>query len=543
MQRNPRRLSVQKSAITSQAIIDSLEDELVVIDREFRIAGVNAAALERYGDRRSAVVGRLCHEVTHGSREPCCLPNCECPAPIVFLGGQSVKVCHLHYHDSDGSTEERYVDIVASPLKDRRGKIVAMIELARDATGTRRLEAQSLGTSQNLLTLSTIAGLVSESLDLDTILNLALDKVLELMKANVGGVLLLDQDSQTLSYRVSRGLSQAFVTGVAGLRMGEGIAGKVAQSGCPIYVDDIANDPRLTRSVVVEEGLRAFASVPLQSKRKLLGVMNIASHSPRRFRPEDVQVLSSVANLIAVVIENARLYNEMLWRDELRGELLRQIISAQEEERKRIARELHDETSQALTGLGVGVQALLNALPIETSELEAQLGRIQSMATNAYDGIHRVMCELRPRLLDDLGLLAAVNSHVENQVRRAGLTVHLEAVGTERRLAAEIETALFRIIQEATTNVIRHASADSFRITLEFKEKSVAARIEDDGTGFDVDKVMTSRVRGRALGLLGMKERAESLGGQLTIWSRRGAGTCVAAEIPCDDVEAADGQD
>jgi signal transduction histidine kinase len=531
-QPNDRPFRLQRSVMNLQAIIDALDDELLIIDRDLRIVRINAAVLHKYGPERSAALGRPCYEVTHGFQERCHLPACECPAASVWESGKPVRVCHTHRHKVAGGTEARYVEIVASPLKDRRGEVIAMIELARDITEARRLKTLSVETGQNLLALSTIASTVSHSLDLDTVLTTALDKVLELMNGNMGGILLLDDESQTLSYRVSRGLSQEFVEGITGLKMGEGIAGRVAQLEQPIYVDDICNDPRLTRQVVIEERLRAFASVPLRSKRKLLGVMNIASHTPRRFRHEDVQILNSIANLVAVVIENAGLYNEMRHRDEMRGELLRQIISTQEEERERIARELHDETSQALIGLGVSLQAVMGALPLDTNQLKAQLGEIQSVAMKAHDEIHRLTYELRPRLLDDLGLVSAVESHVENQLKPTGVMVHMETLGMERRLPAEAETALFRIIQEATTNIIRHAGADIASVTLEFKEESIVARIEDNGRGFDIDQVMRSSDRRRGLGLLGMTERAEYLGGALSIVSRPGVGTQIAAEIP-----------
>lgn len=516
---------------TMQAIIDSLADELIVIDRDSRVVRVNSAVLQRHGIELSSVIGRPCYEVTHGSLEPCQVPNCECPAPNVWKSGRATRVCHVHRHYTEGSTQERYVEIVASPLRDHKGKIVAMVELARDTTEAKRLTAQSAETSQNLLALTVIAGMVSQSLDLDTILEIALDKVLELMKGNVGGILLLDGESQTLSYRVSRGLSTKFLEGIAGLRVGEGLAGRVAQLEQPIYVDDVSQDPRLTRSVVISEGLRAFASVPLRSKSQLLGVMNIASRAPRRFRAEDVQLLTSVANLVAIVVENAKLYNEVRQRDEMRGELLRQIMSTHEDERNRIARELHDETSQALTGLGVSLQAVINSLPLETEQLRAQLEKMQSMAMTAHDEIHRVIYELRPRLLDDLGLMSAAKLYAENQLKPSGVAVNLERLGIERRLPAEIETALFRIMQEATTNVLRHAGAHCINVTIEFRDKWVVARIEDDGRGFDIDQVMRSRGRS-GLGLLGMRERAEALGGKLIVASRPGAGTRLTAEIP-----------
>ncbi len=537
-----RRPNLQRSGINLQAIIDSVDDELIVIDRDLCVTQVNEAVLKRHGIKRSEAIGQPCYRISHGLSEPCRPPACECPVAVVWESGKSVRLSHIHDYNIGDQTEKRHVDIIASPVKDGQGNIVEVVEVMRDVTEARRLEQQIMETNQNLLALNDIASTVNQSMDLETVLNTALDKVLELLKGNTGGILLLDKKSQTLSYRAYRGLSEEFVEGVAGLKLGEGIAGRVAQLGKPIYVDDISKDPRLTREVVIKEGLRAFASVPLQSKKKVLGVMNIASHTAGPFGHPDIQLLISVANQVAIAIENAELYNEVQRKEEMRGELLRQIISTQEDERKRIARGLHDETSQALTGLAVNLQVVMDALPLDVDQVKVKLRRIQNMAINTLDEIHRVIYELRPSLLDDLGLVAAVNWHAENYLEAAGVKVHLETIGVERRLSAEVETALFRIIQEASTNIVRHAGANSASITIDFKHASVAICIKDNGKGFDLDKVMRSKDKGYGLGLLGMKERVEFLNGSLSIQSRPTCGTEIAAEIPIE-WEITDGQD
>jgi signal transduction histidine kinase len=157
---------------------------------------------------------------------------------------------------------------------------------------------------------------------------------------------------------------------------------------------------------------------------------------------------------------------------------------------------------------------------------------MQSFIAKTLDEIHKVIYQLRPTLLDDLGLVPAVKWYAENYLEPVGITVDLETAGAERRLPMRVETALFRIIQEAITNIVRHARAGCTGISLEFKETSVAVRIEDDGIGFDVDRALKSRNGERGLGLLGMKERAKLLGGVLSIKSRPGVGTEVAVEIP-----------
>lgn len=388
--------------------------------------------------------------------------------------------------------------------------------------------------ARQLLALNTIASTLSQSLDLDRILGDALDKVLELMGGNIGGVLLLDEKTQTLSYRVSRGLSPEFVRGIKALKLGEGIAGMVAQLGEPIVVDDISRDPRVTRPVVFAEGLRAFASVPVRSKDEVVGVMNITSRTPRHFSAQDMQLLTAIGSQIGVAIENARLYDEVQRAEKTRGELLRQIISAQEEERKRIARELHDETGQALSTLLVSLEALAASLPKgpESDLIKARLEGVKSLVAASLSELRKLVFDLRPSMLDDLGLVVALQAYSERRLGQSGVEVHVETIGAERRLPSQIEVALFRIVQEAMANIAQHADAESASISLEFKDKSVAVHVEDDGKGFDVAGVLASAGVKDKLGLLGMRERAKLMGGTLTIESRPGAGTEVHIEIP-----------
>lgn len=521
-----------RSAQYWRSFVDSLDDGLAIIDRDFGITYANTAVRKKYRLDSSTLAGQSCHKLFHGLDKPCTPAEWECAVSKAWNTGKPARSIHTHLVPGEDDGEEEYVEVKAFPLRDSHGDITSAVLLIRDITEAKSMERQIVEANRNLLALNVIANAVSQSLDLDEILNSALDKVLELMKGDIGGILLLDQQTQTLSYRVYRGLSKEFVQSIAGLKLGEGIAGTAAQRGEPIYVDNISEDPRLTRSVVIKEGLRAFASVPLISKNQVLGVMNVASYTLRRFTPEDVQLLSSIGNQIAVAIESARLYEELQQKQEMRGELLHLVISTQEEERRRIARGLHDETSQALTSLAVKLEAVAGTLPPDAEQTKAKLKEIQSIALGTLGEIHNVIYELRPTLLDDLGLIPAIKWHAENYLETAGIKAHLETAGQERRLPPEIETALFRIVQEATTNTVRHAHARSASISLEFEESSVAVHIEDDGRGFDPNEVAKAKDSGRGLGLLSMKERVEHLGGVLSIMSEPGKGTQIQIEIP-----------
>ena len=219
-------------------------------------------------------------------------------------------------------------------------------------------------------------------------------------------------------------------------------------------------------------------------------------------------------------------------REALRKQLLRRVISAQEDERKRIARELHDDTSQALAALGMGVDA---ALATCSSPATAEkLTGVRQLAQRMNDELRRLIVNLRPSVLDDIGLAAAIR-WLGSQLAASGVAVRCELSGLDRRLPPEVETALFRAVQEALANVARHAGADSVLIQGTFEDGRVRIEIEDDGEGFDPATAIDGVTSLRGVGLLGMRERIEILGGELTIDSGPGAGTCILMSVPVDD--------
>ena len=515
-----------------QPIINSLEDELIVIDRDYRIVEVNEAVLLKNGKHRQEVIGKHCYEVSHGRRKPCRPPRHECPINVVWETGKPARVTHTHIYYVKGEKRERYIDIIASPITDSQGNVTAVTELMRDVTEARELELETAEAHRYLSALNSVASVVSQSLDLDTVLSNALDKTLEIMKGEIGGILLLYKERQMLCYRVYRGLSDKYV-GEMCLSLGEGIAGKVAQTGEAVLVEDISTDPRAAHpDLITAEGLRAFASVPLRSKEKVLGVINIASYETRKFSLEDIQLLESIAAQIAIAIENAKLHQEVQHKEEMRGELLREIFSIQEEERRRIARELHDETSQSLASLAASLEAVAGTLPASADKAKAGLRKVQGLSISILDEINNLIYELRPTLLDDLGLIAATRWLVDNNLRAEGVRVNFNTVGRQRRLPPQVETTLFRVMQEAISNIVKHAHAKNASVSLHFKSSVVRVHVRDDGRGFDVEEAVSSKDRPRGLGLVGMKERVELVNGTLNIRSRPGGGTEIDIEIP-----------
>ncbi|MBI5628158.1 MAG: sensor histidine kinase, partial [Candidatus Rokubacteria bacterium] len=209
---------------------------------------------------------------------------------------------------------------------------------------------------------------------------------------------------------------------------------------------------------------------------------------------------------------------------------LGRIISAQEDERKRLARELHDETAQALATLLLGIRSLQGALPPEQTRQRDMLGRFLEQGEQALRDVRRTILDLRPSNLDDMGLVAALRSFAEDRLGSAGIQVKFATRGEERRLPGAVETALFRIMQEAVTNIAKHSRAATARILLEFGAHAFVGQVEDDGVGFD--PATQQGPGGTGLGLQGMKERADLVGARLEVSSTPGRGSRVRVEMP-----------
>jgi signal transduction histidine kinase len=355
------------------------------------------------------------------------------------------------------------------------------------------------------------------------------------MEGAVGGVLLLDEESKMLSYRVHRGLSAKYAEDMR-MKLGEGIAGRVAQSGKAIMVEDISKDQRATLPALVStEALKAFISVPLRAEDRILGVMNVASHMPHRFTKDDMHLLHSIGDQLGVAIEQARLYERLRKARERLRRLARQNLVAEEEERRRIARELHDETSQSLSGLALQLQALVDMAEMsgrQDAEFIAALKKVQSLTVQVHSEVSRLIADLRPALLDTLGLVPAVRQHAEASLHPLGINVSVEIKGRDRRLPSDVEAALFRFIQGAIGNIAQHSRAKNAIIVLEYQDDELLLHISDDGEGFDVSEITDVEESGRGRGLFSMRERVGLLGGTSSIESQLGQGTTVWARVP-----------
>jgi len=228
-------------------------------------------------------------------------------------------------------------------------------------------------------------------------------------------------------------------------------------------------------------------------------------------------------------------YSELLeqsdhLQEQLR-QLSRQILSAQEEERREISRELHDVIAQTLTGINVRLAALAKEAATNTKGIDRNIARTQRLVEKSVDIVHRFARELRPAVLDDLGLIPALHSFLKVFSRRTRIHVHLKAFAAVEQLDTVRRTVLFRVAQEALTNVARHAQASQVEVNVQKLPDGICMKIKDDGKSFQVDRVLHGKGNKR-LGLLGMRERLEMVGGHFGIESVQGKGTTIIAQLP-----------
>ena len=423
--------------------------------------------------------------------------------------------------------------LAESTADDELGRLSRAInemigDLAEARRRSEKFNLELLRRNRELDTLNSVAQLVNIHRQLDTVLDRVLEHVLDFLNLNAGWIVLFEDDG-TRSHLVS---SFGHLEPVS--RQGSESdcqncqCGKVAAEKRPEFIEAVNfNCPMFLRISAEDEYAAGCYSFPLVSKSRVIGLLNIGCTEANRVSSDDLNTLEVLGQHLGVAVENVRLRDEVQQNDAARGFLLEKIINVQEEERKRIARELHDGTSQSLTSLMVGLK-VLGSLS-EPEEIEQHLADLREIASETLDVVHDLALELRPSILDDLGLAAAINRYVTDYQRRFETEVDIRIIGFKgRRLPSVIETALYRIIQESLTNVARHAQAKHASVLLERTGQQVRAIVEDNGRGFDV----LSARQERSLGLFGMEERAVLIGGTLRVETRPGLGTTVVIYVP-----------
>jgi signal transduction histidine kinase len=366
--------------------------------------------------------------------------------------------------------------------------------------------------AQRLRVVLTLGQRVTSMLELEVLLPEGCRLIAEAFGYDIVGINLLDPlDKQRLfqaaAYPPERRLPRTFR-----VPLGRGLTGWVARNGRPSLVNDVGKDARYILGPGREQ-VRSELDVPLKLGRRILGVLNVESERLDAFGASDVPYLQGLAGQLAQAIDNARLAADS-----------RQLAAA--EERARLARDLHDETIQSLVALGRQLDLLSLDLPRPATRAGERLERIQSLLATTLDGVRRMSQNQRPAALEDLGLVPALRAHADAW-RDLGLDVTFELRGEPKRLPAAIEYAVYRVAQEALSNVSRHADVPAVHLELCFSPDELTLCVTDAGHGFLTRRTPPGQ------GLLGMRDRAAEIGADLEITSAtNGSGTRVRLWVP-----------
>ena len=513
-------------------LIQAAPDAILLTDLEGRLQMMNAQAEVMVGaSDASQVMGRLAFDFVAPEDRARAEENVQKTLELGTLHHTEYSLVKL-----DGSRWN--AEVSTSVMRGDDGQPIGFIAVMRDITHRKRVEDESerltlalKRRARQLTALNNAVRAVASTLNPQDVLGAVIDEARELLEAEVAAVLLRDPGGDDLVFAAVAGPDSEVFLG-ARLPVTQGIAGWVMRERLPSVVNDVRRDPRFYPAIDASTNMntRSMVVVPLKFKGAVWGVVEAINKTVGEFTLTDSEMLESLAGSAAVAMENARLFDQVRSGRRRLHALSRQLVDVQEAERRRIARELHDEIGQALTGL----KLMLDMSTRGSAEtIHADLAEAQALTNDLLMRVRELSLNLRPAMLDDLGLAPTLVWHIERYTSMTNIRVDLRHARLDQRFSPEIETAAYRIVQEALTNVARHAKVSQVTVRVWASEDVLGVQVEDSGVGFDVEAALAS---GASSGLLGMRERVALLDGQLTLESTLGEGTCLTTELPLHHV-------
>lgn len=506
-------------------LLDLAHDAIIVLDLDSRIQFWNRGAEGMYAWTQAEALGEISHN----------LMRTQFPVGTEKLHERVIREGEWHGELIHQSRDGRKIVVDSRWVlqRDEEGRPTSILEINRDISERKQAEETVRVSQQRLQTILDNTKAVVYIVDSGGLIVLVNQQFRELFH-------LPDMHGKTLWEVFPKEFADRFYANNQ----------KVLAGAKPLEFEEPAPQDGTVRTYI------SIKAPLFDSNGKAYAVCGISSDITERKRAEDAlrkttadlqetqqrlrehaeQLESKVqARTSELAQANEQLKSEIAERNQIelaRQKLLRQVVNAQEEERLRISRDLHDRTGQHLTALLLGLSNLEKSLP-DMSKSRPLLGGLRKLADDMGQELHRIASELRPTALDDVGLRSTLKNYLQTWSKRYGVEADFQAACyTGQGVSREIEITLYRVAQEALTNVIKHARAKCVSVILERLNNQVHVIIEDDGGGFDADALFDASGEGQRLGLVGMKERLGFVGGTLSIESRPGAGTTVFARVP-----------
>jgi PAS domain S-box-containing protein len=425
------------------------------------------------------------------------------------------------------SGEPRWLEITASSI-EFAGHSAGLIT-GFDITARKQAEEQIRRRNQYLAALNLVTEAVSQSLDLPDLLETLKVLLTEHLHIAAGLIFLYHEEDDYLSLGAWWGVSATSIEENQRQSVATAHNMRVIREQAPILLHNLSSD----ETARLHHMLNGFANpwqfylgVPLLAHGEIQGALDLFYTTDAMVQGDQIDFFTSLGYQVGVAIQNARLFQQVLSGHERLQTLSRRLVEVQEHERRYIARELHDEIGQILTGLNLSLEVITRLPP---DQVPGKLHQAQTLVNDLMLRVREMSLELRPPMLDDLGLLPALLWYFERYTAQTGVEVTFKHIGIERRFAPEIEIAVYRMAQEALTNVARYANVAEVVVRLWANESALGIQVEDQGAGFDPVVALASHT---SSGLSGMRERTSLLGGELSIESVPGHGSCLAVEFP-----------
>ncbi|HSG05143.1 MAG TPA: GAF domain-containing protein, partial [Nitrospiria bacterium] len=371
---------------------------------------------------------------------------------------------------------------------------------------------------QQLSALNHLSGLISQSRNLKKALNNTIDQLLRLTRADIGTVHLLEEEGEGLRLAVWRGVSDSFRCAEERIPLGDCLCGEAASTGNVVASFDLENDSRLSRGACRQERFGSVISIPLKSVDRTVGILTVYSSERDAFKKREEDLLALIGQEIGVAIENGLLYQKV-----------RRL--AVEEERGNIAKEIHDGVAQSLAFLNLETRKLEDLLKREKrDEALTDLGEIRQVIKDTYEDVRELLVDFRMKFKGENGFYDALASFTDGFQHRTGIQVLLSNRTNGAELSPDCQIQLFRVVQEALSNIRKHSRAGEVHLSLLSTPTHLEVRIKDNGRGFDPEEVSSRKQL--HMGIEIMKERVAQLKGGLFLKSNPGEGTTLQITVP-----------
>ncbi len=506
----------------TQQILNSVGEGINGMDTEGKITFINPVGAAMIGRTTDEVIGQDRHSIFHHSKaDGTPYPVEECPIYASLHDGIIHRVDTEVFWHKDGTCFP--VEYVSTPIRNGEDRITGAVVSFRDITARKRAETF-------IAQQKTILEMIGAESSLPDILRQICLMVDEQAPGSLSSILVCDG----LNLRVGAGpnLPDSYLKVIDGIQLGPevGSCGTAAYRKHPVVVSDIATDPlwKDYHKAALEHGLHACWSTPiLSSQEKVLGVLGLYHTTVRAPQPNEMELLDIAARLGGIAIERAKVQEILRGNREQLQALTSQLLTAQEEERRRISRDLHDDVNQRLAVLALKIQTAQKGLP-ETDPFFKNLQELYDEVAELSDDVRHLAYQLHPSVLDDLGLKLALQALIDDFSKWEGVPISFTAHQVPAKLPSDVATCMYRLVQEALRNIAKHAQASKVDVDLGMSNKGLYLSVKDNGIGFDPH----AKSAQKGLGLLSMKERIRLQHGTLTITSQPKKGTEISTWLP-----------